>query len=119
MNNILFPETLDKLSKINQSLIWEDEIVRISLSLSENDKNAWLISYEDLEEHDFMALKVCYDTNTDWYISEKEGALFTILDKAIDNDQEKIAAVLNFLHSHSAILEATLAEPKIKALKIN
>lgn len=118
MNNILFPETVENLRKISQNLIWEDELVRISLSLSEQEKNTWLISYEDLEEHDFMALKITYLADNDWYISEKEGALFTILDKAIDNDNEKIAAVLSFLHSHSTVLEATLAEPKIKALKI-
>lgn len=108
MNNILFPETVENLRKISQNLIWEDELVRLSLSLSEQEKNTWLISYEDLEEHDFMALKITYLADNDWYISEKEGALFAILDKAIDNDNEKIAAVLSFLHSHSTVLEATV-----------
>lgn len=118
MNNILFPESTDKLSKITQNLIWEDELVRLSLSLSEQDNNTWLISYEDLEEKEFIALKITNGENGSWSILEKEGALFAILDKAIDNDQEKIAAVLSFLHSHSTVLEATLAEPKLKALKV-
>lgn len=115
MAHVYFPKNTEELKKTAQSLIWEDEIIRITFS--KEDVNHWIISYEDLEEKESFIVKT-EEKDNHFSLSQKEGALFEMFDRSLDNDREKIAAMLRFLYTHSTVLDVTIAEEKVKAFRI-